>query len=77
MAVIAWLHLQPRGEYNSDLSNTANYNYLANSPLVSQIVFKQNSATRMTTSKAYDYLNRLTQIRAILILTTALKKINY
>jgi RHS repeat-associated protein len=29
---------------------------------VSQITYKQGSATRMTTSKTYDYLNRLTQI---------------
>ena len=40
----------------------ASYNYLANSPLVSQITYQQNSATRMTTTKQYDYLNRLTQI---------------
>jgi len=42
--------------------NTATYNYLANSPLVSQIAFKQNGATRLTTTKTYDDLNRLTQI---------------
>jgi RHS repeat-associated protein len=44
------------GSYN------ATYSYIANSPLVSQIVFKQSSTTRMTTSKGYDYLNRLTSI---------------
>ena len=38
------------------------YNYLANSPLVSQIVFTNSGTTRMTTTKQYDYLNRLTQI---------------
>jgi RHS repeat-associated protein len=27
---------------------------------MNQIEFKQNTATRMTTTKAYDYLNRLT-----------------
>jgi RHS repeat-associated protein len=43
-------------------NNSANYSYLANSPLVSQIVFKQSSTTRMTTKKQYDYLNRLTQM---------------
>lgn len=43
-------------------NNSANYTYLANSPLVGEIVFKQNSTTRMTTTKQYDYLNRLTQI---------------
>ena len=38
------------------------YNYLANSPLVSQIVFTNSGTTRMTTTKQYDYLNRLTSI---------------
>jgi RHS repeat-associated protein len=42
--------------------NTAGYLYLANSPLVSQIAFKQSGVTRMTTTKAYDDLNRLTQV---------------
>jgi YD repeat-containing protein len=36
--------------------------YLANSPLVGQIVFQQSAATRMTTSKQYDYLNRLSSV---------------
>jgi RHS repeat-associated protein len=43
-------------------SNTAGYTYLANSPLVGQIAFKQSGTTRMTTTKQYDYLNRLTSI---------------
>jgi len=38
---------------------SAAYTYLANSPLVSQIAFKQGTTTRMTTTKQYDYLNRL------------------
>ena len=42
--------------------NSAAYSYLANSPLVSQIAFKQGGTTRMTTSKQYDYLNRLSSI---------------
>jgi RHS repeat-associated protein len=42
--------------------STATYSYLANSPLISQITFKSNTVTRMTTSNQYDYLNRLTQI---------------
>jgi RHS repeat-associated protein len=46
----------------SDGTNNATYSYVANSPLVSQIVFKSNSVTRMTTTKSYDYLNRLLQI---------------
>jgi RHS repeat-associated protein len=37
------------------------YAYLANSPLVSQITFKQASTTRMTSSNSFDYLNRPTQ----------------
>jgi YD repeat-containing protein len=47
---------------NDDNNNVATYSYLANSPLVSQITFQQNSATRMTTTKQYDDLNRLTAI---------------
>ena len=43
-------------------NNSATYSYLTNSPLVSQITFKSNSVTRMTTTKQYDYLNRLTAI---------------
>jgi len=42
--------------------NTATYTYLANSPLVSQIMFKSSTTTRMTTSKQYDLLNRLQRI---------------
>ena len=45
--------------------NTATYSYLANSPLVGQIVFAQNGQTRMTTTKQYDALNRLTQIASV------------
>ena len=41
---------------------TATYSYLANSPLVSQIAFTQNGQPRMTTTKQYDALNRLTAI---------------
>ncbi len=41
---------------------SATYSYLANSPLVNQITFKQSTTTRMTTTKQYDYLNRLSSI---------------
>ena len=41
---------------------SATYTYLDNSPLVSQITFKQATTTRMTTTKQYDHLNRLTSI---------------
>ncbi len=42
--------------------NSATYSYLANSPLIYQITFKSNSVTRMTTTRQYDNLNRLTSI---------------
>jgi RHS repeat-associated protein len=41
---------------------SATYSYVANSPLVSNIVHKQSSTTRMTTTKQYDYLNRLLSV---------------
>jgi len=40
-------------------AHSATYTYLANSPLVSQITFKQGTTTRMTTTKQFDCLNRL------------------
>jgi RHS repeat-associated protein len=43
----------------TDGTNTATYSYVANSPLVSQILFTSNGVTRMTTTKSYDFLNRL------------------
>lgn len=46
----------------SDGTNAASYSYLANSPLAGQIVFASNTVTRMTTTKQYDYLNRLSSI---------------
>jgi RHS repeat-associated protein len=46
----------------TDGTNNATYAYLANSPLVSQITLKSNATMRLTTTKSYDYLNRLTQI---------------
>ena len=36
--------------------------YLANSPLVQQITFSNSGVLRMTTTKQYDYLNRLTSV---------------
>ncbi len=38
---------------------SATYSYLAQSPLVGQIVFTNNGQRRMTTTKTYDFLNRL------------------
>ena len=46
----------------SDGTYNAGYDYLANSPLVSQITHRSNSTTRMTTTKQYDLLNRLLSI---------------
>jgi RHS repeat-associated protein len=65
----AWL-AQARYTYDAasrlqtvgDGTNYAKYVYLANSPLVSQISFTNNGVLRMTTSKYYDNLNRLTQV---------------
>jgi len=46
----------------SDGTNRATYDYLDNSPLVTQIAFATNDTTVMTTTKASDCLNRLTNI---------------
>ncbi|MBI2927421.1 MAG: RHS repeat-associated core domain-containing protein [Verrucomicrobia bacterium] len=43
----------------------AGYGYLANSPLVSQITFKQSSTVRLTTTKQFDLLNRLQSISSV------------
>ena len=52
---------------NSAASNpySATYSYLANSPLVGQIAFANNGTTAMTTTKQYDFLNRLAQISSV------------
>jgi RHS repeat-associated protein len=47
---------------NDGNNNIATYSYLANSPLVGQIVLANSGTTRMTTAKQYDFLNRLIQI---------------
>jgi len=44
---------------------SATYSYLANSPLVSQIAFTNNGVQRMVTSKQYDLLNRLENIKSV------------
>jgi len=43
-------------------TNSATYTYVANSRLVSQILFTNGSVQRMVTTKSYDLLNRLTNI---------------
>ena len=49
----------------SDGANSATYSYLANSPLIGQITFQHNGATKMTTTRQYDYLNRLLSISTL------------
>jgi RHS repeat-associated protein len=43
-------------------TNTATYSYVPNSPLVGTVTFKQSDASRLTTTKSYDKLNRLSSI---------------
>jgi RHS repeat-associated protein len=43
-----------------DGTHSATYDYLDNSSLVEQIVFARNGTTVMTTTKGYDFVNRLT-----------------
>jgi RHS repeat-associated protein len=43
-------------------THTASYSYLTGSSLISQIAFKQSTTTRMTATRQYDKLNRLTNI---------------
>ncbi|MEI6394028.1 MAG: RHS repeat-associated core domain-containing protein [Verrucomicrobiota bacterium] len=54
--------LQTATDNTGATSYSATYSYLAKSPLVSQIAFKQGTTTRMTTTKQYDYLNRLQSV---------------
>jgi RHS repeat-associated protein len=42
--------------------NTATYGYLPNAPLVETINFKQVGASRLSTTRSYDNLNRLTAL---------------
>jgi RHS repeat-associated protein len=57
----------------SDTTYHATYDYLANSPLVSQISFKSNTTVRMTTTKKYDFLNRLLDITSVPSASSAVK----
>ena len=45
-----------------DAGKKAIFGYESNSPLVESIEFTNAGTTRMTTTKTYDYLNRLTSI---------------
>ena len=49
----------------TDGTYSVGYSYFANSPLVSQIIHKTNTTTRMTTTKQFDYLNRLQSISSL------------
>ncbi|MBI5770482.1 MAG: RHS repeat-associated core domain-containing protein [Verrucomicrobia bacterium] len=42
--------------------NTATYAYEPNSPLVASVTFRNDATTRLTSTKSYDRLNRLTTI---------------
>jgi RHS repeat-associated protein len=43
-------------------SDVAEYSYLANSKLFGTVTFRRSGTTRMTTTRKYDLLNRLTEI---------------
>jgi RHS repeat-associated protein len=58
--------------FASDGTQNATYTYLTNSRLVSSVVFKSNTTVRLTTTKAYDNLYRLTQISNIPTADTAM-----
>ena len=46
----------------TDGTVSAAYDYLAHSPLMDHITFKNGATARMTTTKQYDYLDRLASI---------------
>jgi len=46
----------------SDGTRNATYTYLANSRLVEQILFKENTTPRLTTTRKYDKLDRLHEV---------------
>ena len=54
--------LQTVTDNTTNTPYSATYSYLANSPLVSNIVFKQSSTTRMSRTNQWDYLNRLLSV---------------
>src|SRR5207237_3796504 len=49
----------------SDGTDSVTYSHLANSPLIGQITFQHAGATKMTTTRQYDYLNRLLSISSL------------
>ena len=44
-------------------TSSASYGYLVNSPLVQTVTFKQTGTTRLTATRQYDFLNRLTSVQ--------------
>jgi hypothetical protein len=46
----------------TNVNDSAAYTYVANSPLVSTVTFKDGSTTRMMTTKQYDLMKRLISI---------------
>lgn len=61
---MSWYRKRRLATANDGNNDSATYNYLANSPLVGQITFTNGNTVRMTTTKQYDYLNRLMQIQS-------------
>ena len=61
-AVYGYDHASRLAYASDGYVDSAAYSYLANSPLAGQITFSRRSRTRMTTTKQYDYLNRLGSI---------------
>jgi YD repeat-containing protein len=49
----------------TDGTLNSTYSYLANSRLIGQITHRQNSTVRMTETRQYDLLNRLTSIASV------------
>lgn len=72
LALLATGYSLPATSYSYDAASrldtvttgidTATYGYVTNSPLVGTVTFKNASTTRLTTTKAYDKLNRLSSI---------------
>jgi len=50
---------------NLDTSFTTDYGYVTDSALIGNVTFKQSTTPRLTTTKNYDYLNRLRSISSV------------
>jgi len=49
----------------TDGTVSATYSYLAKSPLIGSITYENGATTRMTATRTYDHLQRLTQITSV------------